>query len=414
MKQVLQMDVGKATLLGLGVGAILIVGALVRYELVARQASRESAPTIPQKWQFATAGAINGALALGEDGTLYAASEDGFVYALDPSGKLQWQFESGPVKGAPAIGADGAIYVTNQDQRVIAINRTGTQRWAVGGGPYADKQTSWLGAALDENHLYTPWRGQFRAYRLSDGSTDWSAGVGFERAGSAAIFPNGVIVYSGVGRVDAVWSGGRTIWQYPVMNPPLTVDMITRTGGRIPPGNFWPESGFAVGYTGTFYVCAAESRLVALATDGSYKWEFKTKTHVVNHATPLIAADGTVYFASGDGNLYALNPDGTQKWVLNTVGSISETPALAADGALYVLNSGWLMAVSSEGKVLEKVAINEGPGSSSPTLAPDGTIYVGLRGGKIIAFAGTHGALMDSAWPKFQRDLANSGRARPI
>ncbi|HKO05828.1 MAG TPA: PQQ-binding-like beta-propeller repeat protein [Candidatus Acidoferrales bacterium] len=211
-----------------------------------------------------------------------------------------------------------------------------------------------------------------------------------------------------------MWSGGKIIWQYPVMNPPLTVDMITKTHGRIPPGNFWPESGMAMGNGGTFYVCAGDSRLVALGSDGSYKWEFKTKTHSENHATPVIAADGTIYFGSGDGNLYALNTDGTQKWVLDAGGGISATPVLAADGTVYVLNAATLLAVSPEGKMIEKVDVSGGPGPSSPTLAPDGTIYVGLRAGKIVAYAGTHGGLMDSAWPKFQGGPANSGRARPI
>jgi outer membrane protein assembly factor BamB len=414
MKQVLQMDVGKATLLGLGIGAILIGGALVRYEFLARPGAHQQVPAIPEKWQFKATGPITGALALGEDGTVYAASEDGFLYALDASGSLQWKFEAGPMKAAPAIGADGAIYVTNEEQRVFAINRTGTERWAVGGGPYADKAMGAIAAAIDQNFLYTPWRGQLRAFALSDGKTAWSAGFGFERGGSVAILSNGVVVYPGVGRIDAAWSEGRIIWQYPVMNPPLSVDMITKTGGHIPPGNFWLESGFAMGNAGTFYVCAVDSRLVALASDGTYKWEFKTKTHSANRASPVISADGTIYFASGDGNLYALNLDGSQKWALNTVGPIPATPVIAADGTLYLLNGSALLAVSSEGKQLESVALSGGPGPSSPTLAPDGTLYVGLRGGQIEAFAGTHGALMDSPWPKFQGGLANSGRARPI
>jgi len=83
---------------------------------------------------------------------------------------------------------------------------------------------------------------------------------------------------------------------------------------------------------------------------------------------------------------------------------------LAADETIYVVNGAALIAVSPEGKILEKVAIAGGL-ESSPTLAPDGTIYVASRAGKIMAFAGTHGALMDSPWPKFQADLANTGRA---
>jgi hypothetical protein len=61
-------------------------------------------------------------------------------------------------------------------------------------------------------------------------------------------------------------------------------------------------------------------------------------------------------------------------------------------------------------KVLTKIPVVERV-ESSPTLAPDGTIYIGSHGGKIVAFAGTHGGLMNSPWPKFQGDLANSGRS---
>jgi outer membrane protein assembly factor BamB len=89
------------------------------------------------------------------------------------------------------------------------------------------------------------------------------------------------------------------------------------------------------------------------------------------------------------------------------------TPMLAKDGTVYVLNGVELLAVSPEGKVLATatVAINGGV-ESSPTLAPDGTVYVASLEGKIMAFAGTHGGLMDSPWPKFQGGLSNSGRAR--
>jgi outer membrane protein assembly factor BamB len=413
MKQEGKLETSRAIRWGLGIGVMMIVGALAWQELPARRGTSVQSASLPKKWEFTSIGPVTGALALGDDGTVYAASEDGFVYALDAAGSLQWKFEAGPMQAAPAIGADGTIYVTNEDQRIFAINRTGTQQWAVGGGPYADKQMGKIAAAIDQNYLYTPWRGPLRALRLTGGAIDWDAGVGFERGGSVSILPNGVIVYSGVGRIDAVYSGGKTVWQYPAMDPPLSVDMILKTGGHIPPGNFWLDSGIAVGADGTLYTCAVDSRLVGIASSGSYKWEFKTKTHSNNRATPVIATDGMIYFGSGDGTLYALNSDGTQKWAVDTGGTIVATPMLAEDGTVYVLNGASLLAVSPEGKVIAKTAVSGGV-ESSPTLAPDGTVYVASRGGKILAFVGTHGALMNSPWPKFQGNLANSGRAHPL
>jgi outer membrane protein assembly factor BamB len=396
---------------GLGLGVVVIVGAMAWHAFSGGPSSHEQTAALPEKWQFTATGAITGALALDNDGMLYAAGEDGILYAVDASGNLKWKFDAGRMTTAPAIGANGTIYVSNDQERILAINPTGTQQWAQGGGPFADKQPGWKAAAIDQNHLYTPWRGSIRAIRLDGGTFDWTTtGIGFERGGSVSILPNGLIVYPGNGRTDAADSTGRTQWEYPVMNPPLSVDMITRTAGRIPPGNFWLESGIAVALDGTLYVCATGSRLVALAPDGTYKWEFKPKVYSINKATPVISADRTIYFSSGDGTLYALNPDGTQKWATDTGAPIGATPMLTADETIYVVNGTGLVAVSPEGKILERAAI-AGSLESSPTLAPDGTVYVTSREGKIVAFAGTHGALMNSPWPKFQADLANTGRA---
>jgi outer membrane protein assembly factor BamB len=402
---------GSAAIVRAAAAIGLVIGLIVAGALSSCSTSPNARKqALAEKWQFATPGVITAALALGSDGTVYAASHDGFVYALDGSGHLLWKFEAGPMTAAPAIGADGTIYVVNQEERIFAISPSGTQVWAQGGGPFADKQNAWTGAALDQNHLYVPWRGSMRAIGLSSSAFDFSAGIGFENDGSASILPNGLLVYPGVGRIDAVDSTGRTEWQYPVMNPPLSVDMITK--GRIPQGDFWLDSGIAVGLDGTIYACATGSRLVALSPDGTYKWEFKTKTHSSNRASPVIAADGTIYFASGDGSVYALNLDGTQKWAVDTGGPIVATPMVAVDGTVYVLNGTAFMAVSPEGKIVTTTAFSGGA-EASPTLGPDGTIYAASRLGKIVALAGTHGPLMTtSSWPKFQADLANSGRAR--
>src|ERR1700732_235507 len=282
MKQTDKLNTDRVIRWGLAIGAAVIVVAIAWYGFHATPGVHRQDSVISQKWQFATAGAITGALALGNDGTVYATSADGFVYALDPSANLQWKFEAGPITAAPAIGADGVIYVSNEDPRIFAIDRIGTQRGARGGGPYADKKTGWSAAALDQNYLYTPWRGVVRAIRLVDGGSDWSAGVGFQQSGSISVLPDGLIVYDGVGRLEAADGTGRTQWQYPVMNPPLSVDMILKTKGHIPSGNFWLDSGIAVGFDGTLYAGAADSRLVAFGPEGTYKWEFKTKTHTVN------------------------------------------------------------------------------------------------------------------------------------
>jgi len=391
--------------------AVIISAALLMSECSSKPGSQQQNADFPEKWEFAGTSPIAGALALADDGTLYATSEDGFVYALDPSGKLKWKFEAGPMMAGPTIGPDGTVYVSNNEEHIFAINSSGTEQWAAGGGPYADKQIGRIAAAVDQNFLYTPWRGQIRAIRLSGGMIAWSAGFGFKRDGVASILPSGLIVYPGVGRVDAMDSTGRIIWEYPAMNPPLSVDMLLQNGGHQPSGNFWLESGMAVAADGSFYATASDTRLIAFKPGGNPRWEFKTKPKRTNRATPVIAADGTIYVASGDGNLYALNPGGPLIWSVDTTDVIVATPVLAEDGTIYVVNTDTLFAISPEGNIIGKASV-VGGADSAPTLGPDGTIYVASLGGKIMAFAGKHGGLMNSPWPKFQRDLANSGRSR--
>jgi outer membrane protein assembly factor BamB len=415
-------SVGRAAVrLGLIViGAIIVGGVLVgalsshlflNGPSAAKQTAHAHLPEISKKWEFATSEPITGALALSSDGTVYGASQDGFLYAIDASGKLKWKFDAGPMLSAPVLDANGAVYVTNEEEKIFAIDSNGNQLWVNGGGPYADKEIGSIANAIDSDHLYTLWRAQLRAIRLSDGYFDWPTGYGFQHHGSISQLPDGLTVFTEVGRLKAVDSTGRTQWEYPVMNPPVTVDMITKTNGHIPSGNFWLDSGIAVADDGTIYMCAAGSRLVALTPDGQFKWEFQTKIHFVNHASPVIGVDGTVYFASGDGHLYALNPDGGVRWDQELSGEpISATPILAQDDTIYVATTTAVVAVSTEGRLLAEAAANGG--ESSPTVAPDGTVYIASRDGKIAALAGTFGGLQNSAWPKFQATLANSGHTQ--
>jgi outer membrane protein assembly factor BamB len=398
---------------GLSIIAVLIVIAFLLRRSSTGPGGHGSTASFPERWQFTATGAITGALALSADGTLYASSADGFVSAVDASGNLQWKFETGPLEAGPTIGPDGTIYVSNNEERIFALNRNGTQQWAVGGGPFADKNVGKTAAAVDQTFLYTPWRGQIRAVRLTNGAFDWAGGIGFGDNCVVTILPGGLIVYPGAGRLDAVDSNGRTEWEYPVQNPPPTVDSILKNRGRPVTGNFWLQSGIAVAADSTLYGGADNSRIVAFTPSGAFKWDFRARSAFHNGASPVIATDGTIYFASGDGSVYALDSDGTQKWSLQTGGAIEDTPMLAEDGTLYAVLAGGLIVVSPDGKLLAKTDISGGVGAS-PTLGPDGTIYVGSRSGKIFAFSGTHGGLMKSPWPKFQHDLSNSGRANPL
>ena len=70
------------------------------------------------------------------DGTVYAGSGDGHVYALDAAGgALRWKFATGDVvHGSPAY-AGGVVYVGSWDSFLYALDaKTGALRWRFQGG----------------------------------------------------------------------------------------------------------------------------------------------------------------------------------------------------------------------------------------------------------------------------------------
>jgi len=394
---------------GLGIGAVMIVAAMLWQSYAPVPPVHNPYAEIRKKWEFTTEGSVKGALALANDGTLYAASSDGLVYALDPEGNLKWRFRMGPVQANPAIGADGTIYISDEGQHIYALNPNGTQQWAAGGGPYAEQDFQGVAPALDGNFFYTPWGRGLHAIRLSDGNSDTVTGGYYDSGGTITILPTGLVVHAARGRIEAVDADGRIAWQY----PPLTDEAIQNNGGFPPPGNFWLNSAMAVGSDGTIYACAENLHLVAIGADGQLKWAFKPPRDCAGkRAAPVIASDGTVYFFNWDGAFYAVNPDGTQKAAMHIPGLIDVTPVLAEDGTIFGVSGSVLLAISPEGKVTAESQIGVGV-TSAPTIGPDGTFYVATLSGKIMAFDGGHGGLMDSPWPKFQHDLANTGRARP-
>lgn len=402
------MKTDRAVHWGLGIGAVMIVAAMLWQSYAPADRHRNPYPEMTKKWEFTTDGSVTGALALASDGTLYAAGTDGFVYALDPEGNLKWKLRTGPMQASPVIGTDGTIYVTDEQERIFAINPNGTQQWVTGGGPYATENLGKLAPAIDDNFLYTPWRGEVHGIRLSNGDGDTIFGTYFDLGSSIVILPNGLVAHLGRGRLQAAGSDGRDAWQY----PELTQQAIEKNNGFPPPGNFWLDSAMAVGSDGTIYACAKNLHLVAIGADGQLKWAFKPPRDCAGkRAAPVIASDGTVYFFNWDGAFYAVNPDGTQKAAMHIPGLIDVTPVLAEDGTIFGVSGSVLLAISPDGKVTAESQIGVGV-TSAPTIGRDGTFYVATLSGKIMAFDGGHGGLMDSPWPKFQHDLANTGRAR--
>lgn len=394
----------------LGFILILLAAALLYYfssRTTERTVASISVPALAKKWEFTGSGHFVGALALADDGTLYAASDDGNFFALDSNGVLQSKTYIGPTKSAPSIGPDGAIYISNSNGKVIALNRSGVVRWST--QVYQGLTAGQNGAAIGRDELYIHSRDGLYALRLANGQIDWASRWGGDQWGSVTLLSDGTLLSPGRGRLNALDSRGELSWQYP--GP--SAESTQQTHGLPPPGNFFVSSGIAIGNNRALYVAIDRTHMVALGLDGSFKWELPARSTQLNRASPVIAADGTIYFGSAEGVLSAMNTDGTAKWTLPLEAPLLATPVIAQDGSLFVVAGTSLWVITPDGKILARTSADTGA-ESSPTISSDGTLYLATSGGKIIAFEGGHGPLMDSPWPKYQGDLANSGNPRTL
>ncbi|MBL7183088.1 MAG: PQQ-like beta-propeller repeat protein [Anaerolineae bacterium] len=104
---------------------------MVLHDLQHTSRSPYSGPSIPGlKWSYAMGGGV-GSPSIGSDGTIYAGSGDGKLYAINPNGTLRWSFATGGrISSCPAIASDGTIYTGSWDSKLYAINPNGSLKWS--------------------------------------------------------------------------------------------------------------------------------------------------------------------------------------------------------------------------------------------------------------------------------------------
>lgn len=367
--------------------ACCIIGVLL---IALAHSSAAAAAAGDLKWSYATSGAIDSSPAIASDGTIYVASADDNLYALNPDGTLKWSFPTGgSVTSSPAIATDGTVYVGSEDGTIYAINPDGTSKWSYAtGGPVesspaiAADGTIYVGS--DDDKLYA---------LNADGSLKWSYTTGNKIQSSPAVAPDGIVY---------VVSTDGTLYAF---NPDGTVK--------------WSDAYFyaldasspAIAADGTIYVGENYS-IYAINPDGSIRWQFNQG--YAFDASPAVAESGTVYVGSDGGTIYAINPDGTTKWSYVTGGPISSSPAVAADGTIYVGSDDHkLYALNPDGTLKWSYATGDKI-ASSPTVAADGTVYVGSDDDSLYAIDGESSGLATTQWPKFHQNLQSTGRATNI
>lgn len=74
---------------------------------------------------------------IGPDGTIYFNTENGYVYAVNPSGSIKWTYlhsGAGSIESSPVVGADGTVYAatcgSDGKNYVLALTPQGSLSWS--------------------------------------------------------------------------------------------------------------------------------------------------------------------------------------------------------------------------------------------------------------------------------------------
>jgi outer membrane protein assembly factor BamB len=352
-------------------------------------------------WSFRTGRGIFSTPVIGDDGTVYVGSADGYFYALGADGRPVWRFRTGGIiDAAAALG-----------------ERTGRRRGfpiTIGSG---DETLYQLRSDPDRLSRADRVRWTFRS-SLPPATTQlvnwWEGNVAYGPDGNLYVGNTGGGTFSLTPEGDQRWmvERGNSVWTTPAFDERGnsywgSVDLFAFS---LDPGGAqrWqtPFAGYvtsspALGSDGAVYVGAFDGALHALDPDtGAVRWSFETAEHI--YGSPALANDGegrtsAIYVASADGSVYAVRPDGTLIWRYDTGEPVRSSPALgrkpngeggvvyvgSSNGKLYALDAEtgsrrWSFDTTPEGGALR----DRNDLNGSPALGKRG-VYIGGEHGRV-------------------------------
>lgn len=242
--------------------------------------------------------------AIAADGTIYIGMEnDNMLLAIDPeTGGINWSFAvGGDIRMTPAIGADGTVFVASSDGSLYAINPDGSQKWSAGYGSYTASapaineaaNTVYITGKTDDN------TGHLLAFNMANGALLWDndsrPGAKMEQGG-ASIAEDGTLYAGGEDNMLVAYNTDGTVkWTYATTGRVLAAPAIDNHGQLY----FGDTSG-------SFYV---------LNADGEVAWK-TTQLNEDIRSSAVIDANGVIYILTRNGTdrtgkVYALSTNAT-------------------------------------------------------------------------------------------------------
>lgn len=257
-------------------------------------------------------GEIAGRPAAASDGSVVIGTTQGTLAVYSQTGDLTWRVYSGPVVSGPVVGPDGTIYLAGSNRIVQALTPSGTVIWThqrptplVASPTFIDSMINQDGALVPAGVIVGDLQGNVTKLML-DGTVAWTfATAGEVRASVSAMSDGRVLFTSTDGGVYCVHGiNGSLSWSYnagqEVSSRPLVQDVSIVFGTRQNQNR--------------------PGRLVALTTNGVFRWELNLTSSVESEPIQH-PRTGTVYFSSNDGKIWAVRTDGVLLWRYVTGGA---------------------------------------------------------------------------------------------
>lgn len=335
-------------------------------------------------WRFVTGGDLvvpavfstsaAGGQPVADQTTIYALSEDRYLYALSGAGTMRWRYDLSTRPLDFLVASDtGQIYLGRRRGRLLAISAAGGSLW--------ERQF--------EGELIAP----------------------------IALVGGQVIAGEREGALSLLSATGHRIWRI-MLGAPLSALPIVDSHGRIWTAandgmitvidltgrvrlEVWvaEEVVTLLPVAGGVVIGSADGTLAKIGDSGSGLW----RTDVGSAIAALVGNDDLIYARLDDGSLLCISHSGRIEWRAAPEGRVI-TRIVATDGVFAALDDGRLLSLSSAGTVRWQTETE----LVAPTLSPEG-YAVGARADWIINAVPTP-AVPCGEWAYERGDRGSRGR----
>ena len=345
--------------------------------------------------------------AIGENGSIYYGSNDGYLYALDENGYLSWKFKITGAVSSPILN-QGRIYVGSGRRKVYCLNTTGREVWQY------DLEDGFEGMALSADNILYATDFSANLYALSlNGDLLWKKQL-HRDLGKPIIDRNNKVFVAGHNFDEEVAS-------LYIFNSDGSLSDSTEFRAPISHNSI----ALVIGKDGAVYLTI--DRLMALDPDLEVKWIYPAwNIYGGITSAPILDDEDNIYFGRDfRGEIHSLRSNGAINWVLDISDKVDfvddgiGTGIIGEDGNLYfALENGFVVAVDKNGQLLwdqqlverEFSGLNRSTRYFGPALTDNGILYAPYDNNILYAISTSSQGLLDGSWPKDGQNAFNYSR----